>query len=594
MKKLLFLTSFALFFLLTLITTGALANSSKGIITTNTTFTTNTEAMALPTYSVVEISNASIDKTEIRYKNQTGTVPTSDIKELTETNHVYMTTKSTIFKIISETEEQTEKILEANTQLEFFMTLSDVAVVKYQETIGTVSLNDVQEQVDWNNAHNILLFRTMKDTAIFVEQKKALIVIGFLQANQTFERINETVDYHIIMFGKQKAFILKKDTTTATEIPTDLVSGKQINKRGFTREDVVLTQLNEEKNTQLLTLNRSTLLTITQETADQYIIEIAGRKAYLAKTAVTIGTGNYVNPKTTYTYEQMKIDLAELHAWYPDFTELFSIGKSVDGRELYTLKLGTGKENVLINGSHHAREHMTTNVVMEMIDEYAKAYEANQKIDGYNVQELLKKTSIYFVPMLNPDGVTLVQKGYTSAKNSSYVLKLNGGKKDFSAWKANIRGVDLNRQYPAQWSTIKNDTGKPGPKNYKGPKPLSEPEVKALYDFTKSKNFKSVLAYHSSGQIIFWDFHQNKANAARDKKIADKLAKKTGYSLVKPSSDSGGGGYKDWFVQDFKKPGFTIEIAPYADERPVPIKQFDSIFNKNRAIGLLLANEPNI
>jgi g-D-glutamyl-meso-diaminopimelate peptidase len=324
---------------------------------------------------------------------------------------------------------------------------------------------------------------------------------------------------------------------------------------------------------------------------DYYIIEIAGRRAYVKKSDVNRYTGNFVDPRRTYTYEQMIRDLKDIRLWYADITEIQIIGKSVDGRNLYALKLGTGKNEIFINGSHHAREHMTTNVLMEMIDAYAFHYLRNKTLDGYNVRQILSETSIWFVPMVNPDGVTLVQRGYKSANNPSYVLKLNGNKSDFSAWKANIRGVDLNRQYPADWANICCDPGKPGPQNYKGTRPLSEPEAKAVADFTLAHNFKTALAYHSSGQILYWHFNQGYSALQRDKALALKISAKTGYSLVPAMRNPSGGGFTDWFIQNERRPGFTPEISPYVGAKPVPISYFDSIWKKNYSIGVMMAKE---
>ncbi|SFA54306.1 ABC-type branched-chain amino acid transport system, substrate-binding protein [Parageobacillus thermantarcticus] len=229
-------------------------------------------------------------------------------------------------------------------------------------------------------------------------------------------------------------------------------------------------------------------------------------------------------------------------------------------------------------------------IVPIKIKKYAFAYGNNQKMDNYSIRKTLDHTSIWFVPMVNPDGVTLVQRGYKAVKNSNLVLKINRGKKDFSAWKANIRGVDLNRQYDAYWKTICCNPGKPWYKNYKGPRPYSEPEAQAMRDFTLAHNFLTTVSYHSSGQIIYWHFHQSKTQAQRDYRLALMLSKKTKYSLVKPTKNPSGGGYKDWFVIRFKRPGFTIEVAPYVGERPVPLKYFPSIWNKNNSVPIILAN----
>src|SRR5699024_9203394 len=130
---------------------------------------------------------------------------------------------------------------------------------------------------------------------------------------------------------------------------------------------------------------------------------------------------------------------------------------SVDGRNIYAIKLGKGKTEIFMNGSHHAREWLTTNLLMEMIDVYSQAYANNSKVAGYNARQILNNASIWFVPMVNPDGVTLVQKGALSAKRPAEVIRINDGSTNFNRWKANIRGVDLNRQYPADWAHIQRN-----------------------------------------------------------------------------------------------------------------------------------------
>ncbi|PLR90767.1 M14 family zinc carboxypeptidase [Bacillus sp. T33-2] len=296
-----------------------------------------------------------------------------------------------------------------------------------------------------------------------------------------------------------------------------------------------------------------------------------------------------VNPNQVYTYETMAADIALLQQNYPYLIKTEVIGNSVDGRNIYAVKVGNGQKEITINGSHHAREHMTTNLLMEMIEQYAKSYADGTSFSGYDTTSLLNNVSIWFVPMVNPDGVSLVQKGHASAKNPQYVLQLNNYSTDFSSWKANIRGVDLNRQYPADWANISGNTGRPSSQNFKGYSPLSEPEAIALYNFTRAHNFKTAVAYHSSGQILYWYFNQDSSVYNRDYNLALKYGALTGYSLVNPTSSPSGGGYTDWFIQDMRQPGFTPEISPYTYNKPVPLSNYASIWEQNKAAGLMLA-----
>ncbi|UII55639.1 M14 family metallocarboxypeptidase [Cytobacillus spongiae] len=479
----------------------------------------------------------------------------------------------TVFQVISETE-------------------ADYSV-SWNDQIGFI-LKDVTEPASsWDYYTNSTIFKPTVDTAVFKMEDGKLVKRARLLKGETFKRIGEEGLYHLVQFSSFKGYVLKDETepVIAGELPNGIVEGSKFTNRMISLNVTNFYYSNGGKLTPMARMEKKIEVQAIEAYRDYFIVELAGRRAYVKKSDVNRYVGDFVNPRHTYTYEQMIKDLKDIRLWYADMTEIQIIGNSVDGRNLYALKLGRGKEEIFINGSHHAREHLTTNVVMEMIDAYAYAYLRNQTLDGYNVREILDKTSIWFVPMVNPDGVTLVQKGYKSAKNPSYVLKLNGNSKDFSSWKANIRGVDLNRQYPADWENICCDPGKPGPQNYKGKRPLSEPEAKALVDFTLKHQFKSATAYHSSGEILYWHFNQSYSNSIRDKAIANKIKEKTGYALVPAVRNPSGGGYTDWFIQELKKPGFTPEISKYVGPRPVPTSSFDSIWKKNYSIGLMLAKE---
>ncbi|MFG6114127.1 M14 family zinc carboxypeptidase [Halobacillus sp. MO56] len=304
-----------------------------------------------------------------------------------------------------------------------------------------------------------------------------------------------------------------------------------------------------------------------------------------------IDIGPIVNPKTIYSYNQMVKDITKLRNAYPGVIRTDVIGKSVEGRNLYLVKVGNGDKKITINASHHAREWITTNLVMDQIDEYSRAFVKGSKIDGYDVRELLNQVTIYYVPMVNPDGVTLNQFGPNGFSNKYQLIRMNNGSINFTAWKANARGVDLNRQYPADWANIKYVASTPGPNNYKGTAPLTEPEVQALYNFTKKHDFDSHVAYHSSGEILYWAFNSYGGLREEYRAIADKVSAKTGYSLFHPPLNPSGGGYTDWVIDSLKKPGLTPEVSPYVGNRPVPLSNYDRIWKQNYSIGLLLAEE---
>lgn len=308
---------------------------------------------------------------------------------------------------------------------------------------------------------------------------------------------------------------------------------------------------------------------------------------------MTHASANIVNPNQVYSYTIMQRDIESLVTRYPDLVSSESLGATAYGRQLWAVKLGRGESALFLNGSHHAREWMTSSLLMKMIDSYAQAYDNNETIGGYHVRSLLDEVSIWFVPMVNPDGVTLSQQGTAglSVDVAQMLRQYNGNSSNFNRWKANMQGIDLNRQYPANWNSIKNASLYPWYQNYKGKKPGEAAEVKMMMNFTERIDPEVTISYHSSGEIVFWHFNTISSTLNRDKAIARSLAGLTGYSLVAPEKNPSGGGYKDWFIQKYHRPGFTIEIASYAGEGSVPLKQFSGIWSENKAVGLYSAGQ---
>ncbi|TFB24479.1 peptidase M14 [Filobacillus milosensis] len=300
-----------------------------------------------------------------------------------------------------------------------------------------------------------------------------------------------------------------------------------------------------------------------------------------------ITTEPIVNPRQVYTYENMVEDIYRLTDRYNGLVTNEVIGESVDGRDIYAVRLGYGEREIFIHAATHAREWITTNLVMNQIDSYSAAFVNSEKVDGFDVRELLQKVSIYYVPMVNPDGVTLVQKGADALSNSEYLLKIHDGNPDFSRWKANANGVDLNRNYSVGWEQAHADTGEPGFQNYKGPSPMSEPETQAIAAFVKNHNFELALAYHTSGELVYWGKNLPEDLEDVSYELATVFGEETGYPLHRGGS---GGMFSDWFAHEIGAPNLTPEIAPYAGPGPVPLENYNRIWQQNFSMGLLMAD----
>lgn len=289
------------------------------------------------------------------------------------------------------------------------------------------------------------------------------------------------------------------------------------------------------------------------------------------------------------TYGIVERQIQGLKARYP-FLETGSIGKSVMGKNLYYVRLGRGSSEVSYNASHHANEAINTPLLMQFIENYCKAYAGGFSIEGYNIRNLYNLTSIYIIPLVNPDGVDLVAywPNYADPAYRTAAQLNRTGRPLPSVWKANIRGVDLNLNYPALWDREKQEeieqgiTG-PAPRDYGGEAPLSEPESRAMYDFTRSHSFRIVIAYHTQGQVIYWQF-QNLA-PPQSLPIANQFAAISGYAVEPGTGEAAYAGYKDWFIQDFRRPGYTIETG--TGTNPIPITQLPLIYRQNQGILLL-------
>jgi g-D-glutamyl-meso-diaminopimelate peptidase len=184
-----------------------------------------------------------------------------------------------------------------------------------------------------------------------------------------------------------------------------------------------------------------------------------------------------IMPRKGYGYEEMVNDISLLEERYPEL-ETQEIGHSVTGRKIIALRLGKGSKEIFYSASMHANEWINTILMMMYTEVYFEALNNFGCLGSYNVSDLFESISLWIVPMVNPDGVELVQRGIDLSSPYYYdVMKINQWSKNFSQWKANIRGVDLNDQFPAGWEIerARRDVPGPSPLNYPGEYPLSEP-----------------------------------------------------------------------------------------------------------------------
>lgn len=259
------------------------------------------------------------------------------------------------------------------------------------------------------------------------------------------------------------------------------------------------------------------------------------------------------------------------------------------GRPMKALVIGSGERKVLFTAAHHGNEWITAPLLLKFIEELAEGITTGGTLWGVNARTIQKAATIHTVAMVDPDGVDLVTGGiaprtleYASAES---LAARYPGIPFPDGWKANLLGVDLNLQYPAGWlmaREIKFAAGytRPGPRDYVGRAPLSQRESKALAEYTRRVDPQLVLAYHTQGKVIYWQFRDCQVPGAQA--LAREFARVSGYHIEDTPYESSFAGYKDWFIQAFRRPGFTIEAG--SGTNPLPLSQFDTIYRDNLGI----------
>ena len=294
------------------------------------------------------------------------------------------------------------------------------------------------------------------------------------------------------------------------------------------------------------------------------------------------------NP-SLYAYADMEKDLETLSLAYKDFTQLAVIGKTPDGRNIYDFIIGSANADThaVIHGSIHAREYITTKLVMKQLAYYLENLSKNTgSYKGISYSDLFNNIALHIVPMVNPDGVTLCQYGLNglntdTAKQNVKNITLLDGYTDFSQWKANVNGVDLNRNYDALWNEYIGPSH-PSSDRYKGTSPGSESETKALMSITEKYPVKRTISYHTYGQVIYWYFARTGTLLNDTKSFAKEISDITGYPTDANYSQLDPAGYKDWAISKLNIPSLTIEVG--YGKNPVPDTQFDGIWSENKDV----------
>ena len=287
-----------------------------------------------------------------------------------------------------------------------------------------------------------------------------------------------------------------------------------------------------------------------------------------------------VYPYQAYSHEFVVNDANKLAKMYPEIIKVGSIGQSVEGRDLVLIEFGKGDKKIFVCGTHHAREYISTTYLMYAIDRFAYMYKTGMNETEYDIRTILDNVTFCIVPMVNPDGVNLVQNGINAVQNPEKVaaMKITEGKENgYRAWKANINGVDPNWNYDKDWYKSREKASSPASTGYNGTEPATEPETRAVSAYVDSQPFEAYLSMHTQGKLLYWA-----EDVTNPTNLGAIIQKDTGFSLIRedtPKKLSGvGGSFFDYVFRKYGKATMTVELCNYIGPKPYPDASFDKVW----------------
>lgn len=320
----------------------------------------------------------------------------------------------------------------------------------------------------------------------------------------------------------------------------------------------------------------------------------ASETAAVTEVPNVIQTGEYLCFQSSlYTYGEFQRDMAALQNNAGTALRVDEIGQTVDGNKLYDFRVGNpaAERHLLVFGGIHAREYITAQLVMRQLVQLLSDQSTNGSYENIAVRELLSNTEIHFIPMANPDGISISQLGleglHTEAvRETVRQIAAKDGKalteSYLRQWKSNANGVDLNRNFDARWESYDDHLGHASADHYKGTAPECELESKALADLTRQFQFDATLSYHTQGEVIYWNFGQEGELKNMSLLLANRVSELTGYRLDGNFQALDTAGYKDWAISKLGIPSLTIEAGHGGN--PVDPAQMGAIWRENRDV----------
>ncbi len=238
----------------------------------------------------------------------------------------------------------------------------------------------------------------------------------------------------------------------------------------------------------------------------------------------------------------------------------FVIGRTACHRNMVAYNIGNG-DGLLICSAFHGMERITSAMSLKFLSDVCRKMKNNSTFANFIMQK-----GLTVVPMVNPDGVEISVNGVnTAGEKAEFVSEcLVRAGMPHTKWQANACGVDINHNFDAGFEKVKENEYKmgitaPSHTRYGGKFPESERETKAVCDLCRRNNFSIAVALHTQGREIYYDY--GGCTPKNSFLMAQEMSALSGYEVSSPVGIAVGGGFKDWFIEKFHRPAFTLEIG---------------------------------
>ncbi|MDT7725140.1 MAG: carboxypeptidase [Actinomycetota bacterium] len=265
-----------------------------------------------------------------------------------------------------------------------------------------------------------------------------------------------------------------------------------------------------------------------------------------------------------HTFAEATAALQQAQQNFPSLAKLSSIGQSYQGRAMNLIKISDNvatdenEPEVLFTCNMHAREHLTTEMCLRIVERFTTGYATNTAI-----KNMVDTHEIYVIPNMNPDG-------------SEY--DISGG--SYHSWRKNRQGngTDPNRNWSYNWGCCGGSSGSTTSETYRGPSAFSAPETKAVSDWVNSRKIggvqqiKAHIDFHTYSELVLWPFGytynatapgMTAAEAQKFQTLGKQMAATNGYTAEQSSglyiTD---GDINDWMWGNHKILSFCFEMYP--------------------------------